>query len=43
MMLANHMNHMWDYFLSSLTLNVYVGVSGCGSSGHLLVLTSLYL
>lgn len=43
MMWANHMNHTWDYFLSSLTLNVYVGVSGCGSSGHLLVLTILYL
>lgn len=31
------------YFLCSLTLNVYVGVTMCGSSGRLCVLSSLYL
>lgn len=37
-MCANHMNRTLEYFLYSLVLNVYVGVSVCGSSGRLHVL-----
>lgn len=42
-MWANHTNRMWEQFLCSLMLNVYAGVSVCGSSGRLRVLSSLYL